>query len=81
MLHFGLCIQRLVSHIVTWNALAILWLLWAKDNYKIWRWGKDSTQTALRYIARSLGIERHTLVEWGIVHGTKKKAGGAISSS
>jgi hypothetical protein len=68
--HFNLCVRSLLLHIVTWNGLAVLWLLWAKDNYKIWRRMKDNTIPPFH---RAIDYIKFRLV--------KKPQGASLSSS
>jgi hypothetical protein len=44
------CIAWLLVHAVCSNALAILWLLWAKDHFKYWRMCSDIIADLGRYL-------------------------------
>lgn len=48
---FNVCIGWLVLHALSSNTLAIMWLLWAKDNFKYWRFLRDSALRSVRFIS------------------------------
>jgi hypothetical protein len=35
--HYRTCVASMVLHAIAWNSAAVLWLLWAKDDYRHWR--------------------------------------------
>lgn len=63
---FNVCIGWLVLHALSSNTLAIMWLLWAKDNFKYWRFLRDSALRSVRFISVHC---RH--------YGRKKKSTGS----